>query len=88
MNFAPSWKGNSTFTEIFLAEGEGTVEGSDFSIGLARGRTLGGHWGVGYTRKKYKDNTTIVFSESGSDGNFSYTSTRDHRLSQRVPRRH
>jgi hypothetical protein len=75
VNFAPSWKGNSTFTEIFLAEGEGTVEGSDFSIGLARGKTLGGHWGVGYTRKKYKDNTTIVFSESGSDGNFSYTST-------------
>ena len=75
VNFAPSWTGNSTFTEIFLMEGEGTVEGSDFSIGLARGKTLGGHWGVGYTRKKYKDGTTLVASESGSEGNSSYTST-------------
>ena len=74
VNFAPSWKGNSTFTDIFLFEGEGTVEGSDFSIGLARGKTLGGHWGVGYTRKKYKD-TTLVKSESYSEANFSNTST-------------
>ena len=74
-NFAPTWKGNTNFTEIFLVEGEGTVEGSDFSIGLARGKTLGGHWGVGYTRKKYKDDTTIVFSDSGGDANSSYSST-------------
>lgn len=75
VNFAPSWTGNSTFTEIFLMEGEGTVEGSDFSIGLARGKTLGGHWGVGYTRKKYKDGTTIVYSESGGESGFTYSTT-------------
>jgi hypothetical protein len=74
VNFAPSWKG-STFTDIFLFDGEGTVEGSDFSIGLARGKALGGHWGVGYTRKKYKDGTTLVNSESYSEANFSNTST-------------
>ena len=75
VNFAPSWKGSSTFTDIFLFDGEGTVEGSDFSIGLARGKTLGGHWGVGYTRKKYKDGTTLVQSESYSEGGYSNSST-------------
>ena len=75
VNFVPTWKGSSSFTDIFLFDGEGTVEGSDFSIGLARGKTLGGHWGVGYTRKKYKDGTTLVASESGSEGNSSFSST-------------
>ena len=75
VNFAPSWKGSSTFTDIFLFDGEGTVEGSDFSIGLARGKTLGGHWGVGYTRKKYKDGTTLVQSESYSEPTYSNSST-------------
>jgi hypothetical protein len=77
VSFTPTWKASSTFQEIFLAEGEGTVEGSDFTIGLARGRTLGGHWSIAYTRKTIKNGTTIAFEESGSENNssFSYSET-------------
>ncbi len=75
VNFTPTWKANSTFQELFLGEGEGTVEGSDFTIGLARGRTLGGHWSIAYTRKKIKEGTSLVFEESYSDPFTSSTST-------------
>jgi hypothetical protein len=73
VNFAPTWKANSTFQEIFLAEGEPTVEGSDFTVGFVRGRNLGGHWGLGYTRKRIKNGTTLVNQGSESGDNFTVT---------------
>jgi hypothetical protein len=75
VNFTPTWKANSTFQELFLGEGEGTIEGSDFTIGLARGRNLGGHWSIAYTRKKIKNGSSLVFEESFQDTFSSYSST-------------
>jgi hypothetical protein len=60
----PSWKASEgTIKESLLNfEGEGTVEGTEFTIGFVRGSTRGGDWGVSFVRKPFKDGsgTTLV----------------------------
>jgi hypothetical protein len=57
-------------TKYFFGGGEVTMEGSEFTIGLARGRTLSGDWGVSYLRMKVNDGSTVSDTESDCE-NFS-----------------
>jgi hypothetical protein len=53
---AQSWNVISPLDEYLFAHG-GTadISGSDFTIGIARGRTLGGDWSVSYVRRTLED---------------------------------
>ena len=60
--FGPQWKITESLRPI-VVEGEGPIEGDEFTVGVVRGSRLGGEWGASFIRKKIKD-TTIV-DESG-----------------------
>jgi hypothetical protein len=60
VSFTPLWKAHDQLQELLWAEGEGTLEGSEFTVGLVRGSTRGGDWGVSFVRKPIKDGTTIT----------------------------
>lgn len=70
VSFAPehSWKVIPKMTEFLFDPGENVdVRSSDFRIGIARGRDLGGDWGVSYVRRNIADgsrfeNTTEICS--------------------------
>jgi hypothetical protein len=56
-SFVPEWTVPSNFKILFDAE-EVDVRGTDFSIGIARGRTLGGDWNLSYIRRTLKEGST------------------------------
>ena len=77
VSFTPKWEAMDRFRDVFLEE-EGTIEGTEFTIGFARGSMRGGDWGVSFVRKPFKDGST--FSETSMDcvpefGCFSSTRT-------------
>lgn len=53
----PQWKVPSQLEDLF----DGTVDitGTDFSIGIARGRSRSGDWGVSFLRKRFKDGSRV-----------------------------
>ncbi len=53
----PEWKVPSQLEKLF----DGTVDlkGTDFSIGIARGRALSGDWGVSFIHKQIKDGSKV-----------------------------
>lgn len=63
-------------TKYFFGGGEVTMDGSEFTIGLARGRELSGDWGVSYLRMKVNDGSTVsdtdVRCEIFSNGCFTF----------------
>jgi hypothetical protein len=77
-SFTPVWTSDDEFREKILnLEGEGTVEGTEFTIGFVRGSTGGGDWGVSYVRKPFKDGSgTIRIDESCFDTSCSTTTRR------------
>jgi hypothetical protein len=75
-SYTPTWKSLDTFKELFVEE-EGTIEGTEFTIGIARGSMRGGDWSVSYVHKPLKD-STFVESEQFCDPQFgcdTYTNT-------------
>lgn len=56
-SFTPQWKVPTQLEDLF----DGTVDlkGTDFSIGLVRGRHLSGDWGVSFIHKKVKDGSRV-----------------------------
>jgi hypothetical protein len=57
----PEWKAGAPFEKIF--GGAVDITGSDFSIGIARGRELSGDWGVSYIRQRWNDGSGVNDSE-------------------------
>jgi hypothetical protein len=53
----PEWKAGSPFDRIF--GGSVDITGSDFSIGIARGRELSGDWGVSYVRQRWNNGSGV-----------------------------
>ena len=60
-SFAPKWEVKDSFRPLFDADVV-SISGSEFRIGFARGRTLGGEWGVSYVRKLVKDGSFALQS--------------------------
>ena len=78
VSFTPQWKAHGELQELLWAEGDGTIEGSEFTVGIVRGSTTGGEWGVSFVRKPVKDGVTITRITEDSDSQFSVRQT--HRL--------
>lgn len=53
-SFAPSWTVPDSARVIFDADTL-SVEGSEFRVGVVRGRTLGGDWGLSFVQKSLDD---------------------------------
>ena len=70
VSFTPQWKAHDKLQELLWAEGDGTIEGSEFTVGVVRGSTAGGEWGVSFVRKPVKDGTTITRLTEDSDSQF------------------
>jgi hypothetical protein len=70
VSFAPQWKAHEKLQESLWAEGEGSIEGSEFTVGVVRGSTGGGEWGVSFVRKPVKNGTTITRLTEDSDSQF------------------
>jgi hypothetical protein len=58
----PTWTLAEPIRKV-LFEGEGTMKGSEFTIGLVRGSTRGGDWGVSFVRKPFKDGSGDTTSD-------------------------
>jgi hypothetical protein len=65
VSFTPTWKPLDNLKEVFVEE-EGSLEGTEFTIGIARGSMSGGDWSVSYVQKPIKD-TAFVESEQFCD---------------------
>ena len=63
----PQWKVPTQLEDLF--EGTVDIKGTDFSVGIARGRWRSGDWGVSYIRKRFKDGSRVEKIEQ--DCNFS-----------------
>jgi len=57
-SFAPVWRVPPEAEILFEVEPV-DIQGSEFRIGIVRGRDLGGDWGVSFVRKRIKDGSTI-----------------------------
>lgn len=53
----PQWKVPTRLEELF--EGTVDIKGTDFSIGIARGRSKSGDWGASFIHKRFKDGSRV-----------------------------
>jgi hypothetical protein len=63
----PKWKAADNLKALWDAEQAIDIESSDFSIGVARGKTLGGDWNLNFIRKNFKDGSTVDNTELQCD---------------------
>jgi hypothetical protein len=54
VSFTPTWTSHDELKKAFVEE-PGKLEGSEFTVGLVRGSTRGGEWGVSFVKKPIKD---------------------------------
>jgi hypothetical protein len=71
-SFTPMWKSVESLRKFYI-EGEGELEGKEFTIGFVRGSTRGGDWGVSFVHKPFTDGVTIV--DPGEDTGLTCTGT-------------
>ena len=65
--FTPEWTvAEGVFQDLFEAT-PNNLTGSEFQIGIARGRTQSGDWGVSLVRRKVKQGSTIGAREEQCD---------------------
>ena len=62
-SFTPQWTLMEPLRKIMFEE-EGTLAGREFTIGLVRGSTRGGDWGVSFVRKPFKDGSGSIEVDS------------------------
>jgi hypothetical protein len=53
-SWTPNWTLLKSVKNVIF-EGDGTIKGSEFTVGIVRGSTRGGDWGVSFVRKPFKD---------------------------------
>jgi hypothetical protein len=64
--YTPSWEITDQLKNLLFDDEEtGTISGSnEFTIGFARGSTLGGDWGVSYVRKPWDDGSGPISTDT------------------------
>jgi len=62
-SFTPTWKTPDNFKVVFRADSV-DLSGSEFRVGIVRGRTPGGDWGISFVRKSLKSGG-VVDGEEG-----------------------
>lgn len=71
--FTPEWSvAEGVFEDLFETK-PNNLTGSEFQIGIARGRMRSGDWGVSLVRRKVKEGSTIGAREQDCDSNFGST---------------
>jgi hypothetical protein len=71
--FTPEWSVASGVFEDLFETKPNDLTGSEFQIGIARGRTQSGDWGVSLVRRKVKEGSTIGAREEQCDTGGSNT---------------
>jgi hypothetical protein len=74
--FVPAWEVTPTFEPIAtlhfseddIAIEDQNLKGTEFRIGIARGRATGGDWGVSFVRRTFEDIDTRSSSGGGCSG--------------------
>jgi hypothetical protein len=65
----PSWNAADNLKVLFgtedFAASAVDVHGSEFRIGVARGRELGGDWSLSFVRKRFNDDSVVNATEIG-----------------------
>jgi hypothetical protein len=63
----PTWKAMDQFKVLFNGDTAVDIKSQDFSIGIARGKSLGGDWSVSYVRKNFKNGSFADNRETQCD---------------------
>src|SRR5262245_58418620 len=74
VSYVPLSRAHSERQKLLIIDAEEQVEGAEFAIGVARGKTHGGHWTLSYVSKPFK-NATFTSVEEYSDspgGGFTF----------------
>jgi hypothetical protein len=84
-SFSPTAKAADTFFKETMLnfEGDGDVESSEFTIGLARGSERGGDVSINFIRKRFKDGSSSFSTEEFCD-DFGCQSSSESRVMQGV----
>src|SRR5205085_1454533 len=60
-SLTPQWQSKDKPLELLWGlNGAGTLEGTEFTVGIIRGSTRGGDWGVFYVNKPTKNGQPLV----------------------------
>jgi hypothetical protein len=62
-SFTPQWTLMEPLRKVMFEEG-GTLAGREFTVGVVRGSTRGGEWGVSFVRKPFKDGSGSIEVDS------------------------
>ncbi|MGE5357730.1 MAG: hypothetical protein ACM3NQ_01845 [Bacteroidales bacterium] len=58
-SFVPTWKVQSNVTYLYGDADALNISGGEFTVGVARGKTYGGDWGVTYLHRTFKQGSYI-----------------------------
>ena len=74
-SFAPRWMVPSGFGKVLLEVDDIDIFGSEFRIGIVRGRPEGGDWGISFVRKRINDGASVVRENPPSTETTTYSAT-------------
>lgn len=69
-SFTPNWRVPEDVGKNLFEEAPIDISGSEFKIGVVRGRDFGGDWGVSFVRRTVKDGSTLGTSSENCFGIF------------------
>lgn len=58
-SITPRWQAPSQIEKVKIFNGAVYLDGSDFTIGVIRGRSQGGDWGISFVRQRWKDDSLV-----------------------------
>lgn len=64
VGFSPLWKVPTQFAEL-IPDTTLDIRGTDFRVGIVRGTTFGGEWGVSLVHKRLSQESVIVIDDGG-----------------------
>jgi hypothetical protein len=72
-SLTPTWTANEQWRSLLLSDGNLPMKGSEFTIGVVRGSTGGGDWGVSFVRKRFNDGLVNEERDSFCSDNSCYS---------------
>ena len=72
--WAPRWESIDRLTEKTM-DWIGPIEGREFTIGIVRGSTRGGEWGVSFVQKPFEDGTSMTEVEASCDNGACFSTS-------------
>ena len=66
-SFTPTWRFPNQFKNLLKGAGEIDLSGSEYTIGFARGRMSGGHWGLSLVRQRIDEGSSFCEGSECTD---------------------